>query len=144
LNKIAFNFGNIESIETLIASLEGGLFILSESALNKNTVAEETKEWTEKTLKILKKQSPTSLKVTLQLFKNSANVYNHDLKKCLTVEYGLMMKLLRRADFKEGVSYVYIYKHIYMYIGNVDGCIDKCIRNPIPLNRNSIPLNPIP
>jgi hypothetical protein len=40
------------------------------------------------------------------------------LKKCLTVEYRLIMNLLRGGDFKEGVRhvYVYIYIHIYIYI----------------------------
>lgn len=61
------------------------------------------KGWTEKTLETLKKQSPVSLKVTHQLYSKAGKDFNYDLKKCLTTEYGLMMHLLRSANFKEGV-----------------------------------------
>eukprot|EP00596_Hydrurales_sp_CCMP1899_P005624 CAMPEP_0119054206 /NCGR_PEP_ID=MMETSP1177-20130426/74915_1 /TAXON_ID=2985 /ORGANISM="Ochromonas sp, Strain CCMP1899" /LENGTH=407 /DNA_ID=CAMNT_0007034367 /DNA_START=8 /DNA_END=1231 /DNA_ORIENTATION=+ len=144
LDKIAFNFGNIESIESLMASLEGGLSILSESDLNGNTAAGETKEWTKNTLKILKKQSPTSLKVTHQLFKNSANIYKHDLKKCLTVEYGLMMRLLRGADFKEGVRAAVIDKdNTPLWTpGTVGGVTDENVQRYFePLGELDLDLN---
>jgi 3-hydroxyisobutyryl-CoA hydrolase len=56
--------------------------------------------WTEETIKLMKKMSPTSLKVTLQQLRNGATL---SLAQCLKMEYHLVQKFLQGHDFKEGV-----------------------------------------
>lgn len=56
--------------------------------------------WTEETIKLMKKMSPTSLKVTLQQLRNGATL---SLAQCLKMEYHLVQKFLQAHDFKEGV-----------------------------------------
>lgn len=59
--------------------------------------------WTEETIKLMKKMSPTSLKVTLRQIRNGSTL---SLAQCLKMEYHLVQKFLQGHDFKEGVNAV--------------------------------------
>ncbi|KAI8979530.1 ClpP/crotonase-like domain-containing protein [Mycotypha africana] len=68
------------------------------AALEKET---HLPEFVEETLGLLKKMSPTSLKVTLQQIRNGATL---SLGQCFKMEYHLVQKFLKGHDFKEGVT----------------------------------------
>jgi len=80
------------SVENIIAKLEA------------ETIE---KEWAEKTLKTLKKMSPTSLKLTLEQLNLGKSL---DLKGCLRMEYRMVQSCMRHKDFREGVRATLIEK----------------------------------
>jgi enoyl-CoA hydratase/carnithine racemase len=59
-----------------------------------------TSKWAHKTAEIIKKNSPTSLKVTLQELIQAANL---DFDACMQTEYRLTMRFVDGHDFFEGV-----------------------------------------
>jgi enoyl-CoA hydratase len=61
----------------------------------------EQREWAQRTLEILAKRSPLSLKVTFEFLRRGAA--HKTLKEALIVEYRLATRLIRRHDFLEGV-----------------------------------------
>ena len=64
-------------------------------------------EWCKTTAEILRKKSPTSLKVTLQ---ELAEAVNFDFDTCMQMEYRLTMRFIKGHDFFEGVRAVLIDK----------------------------------
>ena len=54
-----------------------------------------SQEWVAKTVAQLKKQPPTSLKITLALLHHAERTLDLDLKKCLEAEYRMMMRCMR-------------------------------------------------
>ncbi|XP_045120227.1 3-hydroxyisobutyryl-CoA hydrolase, mitochondrial-like isoform X1 [Portunus trituberculatus] len=65
-------------------------------------------EWAVKQLEILKKMSPTSLKVTFQQVERGAHL---TLQECLAMEYRIVKRIYKEHDFTEGVGAVLIKKH---------------------------------
>ena len=59
------------------------------------------RDWSEETLAALEKKSPVSLKVAFEQIRRGKAYAS--LKEALTVEYRLATRLLRRADFSEGI-----------------------------------------
>ena len=68
----------------------------------------EWKDWAQKTLSILAKRSPLSLKVTFEALKRGSGFKT--LKEALVVEYRLATRMIRRHDFHEGVRAIIIDK----------------------------------
>lgn len=64
--------------------------------------------WAKDTLKLLSKQSPTSLKVTLKQMDNSKSL--ETLRECLKIEYRIVARHLVDSDFQEGVRALLIEK----------------------------------
>jgi len=65
-------------------------------------------DWGRKTLGILEKNSPTSLKISMRLLEAGANL---DLQECLSMEYRLSQRCCRSgSDFIEGVRALLIDK----------------------------------
>ncbi|XP_033213397.1 3-hydroxyisobutyryl-CoA hydrolase, mitochondrial [Belonocnema kinseyi] len=68
----------------------------------------EKSEWTDSVVKVLKKMSPTSLKVTRRALEKGAN---QSLSECLKMEYRLACACLKReSDFYEGIRALLIDK----------------------------------
>jgi len=73
-----------------------------------SNLEKEGTEWGKKTLDTLKKNSPTSLKVSLRLLETGAAL---DLQECLSLEYRLSQRCCRGgSDFIEGVRALLIDK----------------------------------
>lgn len=64
-------------------------------------------EWSDNTLKLLSKMSPTSLKVTLKQLDYGAKM---NLNECLQMEYRIAVNCLANKDFYEGVRALLIDK----------------------------------
>lgn len=64
-------------------------------------------EWAQSTLKLLKKRSPTSLKVTRRQLEYGSKL---NLTDCLKMEYRMLVHHLEAHDFKEGVRALLIDK----------------------------------
>lgn len=57
-------------------------------------------EWAQKHANILKKMSPTSLKVTFEQIERGAHL---TLQECLSMEYRIVSRVYKGHDFKEGI-----------------------------------------
>ncbi|XP_045120228.1 3-hydroxyisobutyryl-CoA hydrolase, mitochondrial-like isoform X2 [Portunus trituberculatus] len=62
-------------------------------------------EWAVKQLEILKKMSPTSLKVTFQQVERGAHL---TLQECLAMEYRIVKRIYKEHDFTEGIRAVLV------------------------------------
>uniref|UniRef100_A0A0P4WCR1 3-hydroxyisobutyryl-CoA hydrolase, mitochondrial n=1 Tax=Scylla olivacea TaxID=85551 RepID=A0A0P4WCR1_SCYOL len=62
-------------------------------------------EWALKQLEILKKMSPTSLKVTFQQVERGAHL---TLQECLTMEHRIVKRIYKEHDFSEGIRAVLV------------------------------------
>jgi len=63
-------------------------------------LGEQTRGWSTKVLEELRRKSPTSLHLSMQLWKRGRNL---NLRRALQQEYGVICNLLRGDDFYEGV-----------------------------------------
>ena len=63
--------------------------------------------WADKTLKTLNKMSPNSLKITLRQLQDGKKL---DLKKCLEMEFKIVMNCMKAPDFTEGIRALLIDK----------------------------------
>ena len=89
LDKINETFGG-DSIEKIIENL-----------------VNDKSEWSTKQLSLLGKMSPTSLKVTLEQFKQAST---QTLKQVLELDYQLCQRFIKENDFPEGVRALLIDK----------------------------------
>lgn len=62
-------------------------------------------EWATKTVGILSKMSPTSMKITLKLLQLGGEM---DLQECLGIEYRLAQRCCEDHDFIEGILFFII------------------------------------
>lgn len=95
-----------ENFEESSFSLEDKIPLIDE-CFNEDTVEkiiEKLKlvndEWADKTVKLMEKMSPTSMKITLQMLRNGKNL---SLEDCLKMEYRLVRRCCDDSDFYEGV-----------------------------------------
>ncbi|KAG5869990.1 hypothetical protein JTB14_008146 [Gonioctena quinquepunctata] len=68
---------------------------------------EDGSNWAKETIELLKKMSPTSLKVTLKQLEIGSNM---NLNDCLSLEYKMCLNFLKNTDFSEGVRALLIDK----------------------------------
>ena len=85
-------FSGVTTIEDVIARLS------AEAGSN---------AWADKTLKTLNKMSPNSLKITMQQLQQGKDL---DLKKCLEMEFKIVMNCMKAPDFTEGIRALLIDK----------------------------------
>lgn len=104
---------NMEEVHSLPSILIPNKYNI-EKAFSFSTVEEifsflETNntEWNSKTLKTLKKQCPTILKVVLRLLRTTADLSSGE---CLKIEFRVGLRLQDREDLQEGVASVLIRK----------------------------------
>lgn len=71
------------------------------------SLLDSSSEWSKDTAEILRKKSPTSLKVTLEELRQA---FNLDFDECMKNEYRLTMRFVEGADFFEGIRAVLIDK----------------------------------
>eukprot|EP01132_Coremiostelium_polycephalum_P009357 gene9357-11491_t len=65
-------------------------------------------QWSEKTLKVLKSNCPTSMGVYLELLRRAISM---DIEDSITLEGRLALRLIKRNDLKEGVESTLIHKN---------------------------------
>ena len=88
-------FGNkVKSVEEILERLEKEI-----SSGNKN-------EWASKTLSVLKKMSPTSLKVTFKQIQKGRSI--ESLRNSLRMEFRMVNRFMAGHDFKEGIRAVLV------------------------------------
>jgi enoyl-CoA hydratase len=83
------------------------VFGLSEVEKILEALAKRMDPFSQETLKILKRKSPTSLKVT---HKGIRKGQNQNIRECLAMEYGLAKHFLQSHDFFEGIRAVIVDK----------------------------------
>ncbi|OMH80941.1 putative 3-hydroxyisobutyryl-CoA hydrolase 3 [Zancudomyces culisetae] len=67
----------------------------------------DMQEWAVVTIEEMKKRSPTSLKVTLELLRRGRNM---SLKACLEMESQVACRIIEGSDFREGVTELLVTK----------------------------------
>ncbi|KAF5295068.1 hypothetical protein FQA39_LY13219 [Lamprigera yunnana] len=72
-----------------------------------NELESDGTEWSKETLRMLRKMSPTSLKITMKALHYGTSL---DLDECLQMEFRISYERLRNKDFSEGVRAVLIDK----------------------------------
>ncbi len=78
-----------------------------EDVFNRLSVEASSNAWADKTLKTLNKMSPNSLKITMRQLQDGKNL---DLKKCLEMEFKVVMNCMKAPDFTEGIRALLIDK----------------------------------
>jgi enoyl-CoA hydratase len=95
----------------------------------------EHRDWARRTLEILAKRSPLSLKVTFEFLRRGEA--HRTLKEALVVEYRLATRLIRRHDFLEGVRAAIIDKDQspkweHASLAEVDDALVQSLFEPLP------------
>jgi len=83
IGRINSAFGDAQSVEQIIDNLN-----------------KDTSDWAKKQVEILRKMSPTSLKVTFEQLKRG---HNSTLPECLKMEFGMSQRFMEKDDFYSGV-----------------------------------------
>lgn len=90
IGRINSIFGQAKSVEEIVSGLE-----------------KDNSEWARKHLDILKKMSPTSLKLTFEQLRRAKTM---TLPECLKMEYRMACRILENKEFYEGVRAVLVDK----------------------------------
>jgi len=101
---------SLESFPSILiphkAEIEGAFSLDSAEAIFAHLEANYS-EWNKRTLKTLRKQCPTILKIALQLIRRAAGLNSEE---CLRMEFRVGLRLQDRDDLQDGVASVLIRK----------------------------------
>ncbi|KAK8729894.1 hypothetical protein OTU49_008377 [Cherax quadricarinatus] len=95
------------SLQPVLSKIQSCFSGTSVEEIISNLEKQDGSEWAQKQLSILKKSSPTSLKVTFEQIERGAQL---TLQECLSMEHRIVSRIYKGHDFKEGVRAVLIDK----------------------------------
>ncbi|XP_050715797.1 3-hydroxyisobutyryl-CoA hydrolase, mitochondrial-like isoform X1 [Eriocheir sinensis] len=99
-----FNKGEPFSLQSVLPKIQSCFTGASVEEIFGN-LEKNGSEWAEKQLKILKKMSPTSLKVTFEQLERGTHL---TLQECLAMEYRIVKRIYKGHDFSEGIRAVLV------------------------------------